>query len=100
MQQYSKDYNRYNWLMNFILCNNKEGLDQTGSFATATKCLKVRDHGYIMYNDCAPGGGLVQRVKRQGGTGPDWQLCTSNKSASRWGTLDIFLGGGGACINV
>jgi hypothetical protein len=40
VQQYSKDYNRYNWLMNFILCNNKEGLDQTGSFATATKCLK------------------------------------------------------------
>jgi hypothetical protein len=28
--------------MNFVLCNNKEGLDQTGSFATATKCLKVR----------------------------------------------------------
>jgi len=42
VQQYSKDYNRYNWLFNFILCNNKEGLDQTGSFATATKCLKVR----------------------------------------------------------
>jgi len=40
VQQYSKDYNRYNWLFNFILCNNKEGLDQTGTFATATKCLK------------------------------------------------------------
>jgi hypothetical protein len=33
---------RYNWLMNFILCNNNAGLDQTGTFATATKCLKVR----------------------------------------------------------
>jgi hypothetical protein len=42
VQQYSKEVNRYNWLMNFILCNNKEGMDQTGSFATATKCLKVR----------------------------------------------------------
>jgi hypothetical protein len=56
VQQYSKDYNRYNWLMNFILCNNKEGLDQTGSFATATKCLKVRHHGYLSL--ARPGGGV------------------------------------------
>jgi hypothetical protein len=49
---------RYNWLMNFILCNNNAGLDQTGSFTTATKCLKVR------------GGGNQGRLWRpQGGRG-------------------------------
>ena len=60
MQQYSKDYNRVNWLFNFILCQNREGMDQMGSFTTATKCLKVklpraeiRTHTFLLA--CFPG---------------------------------------------
>jgi hypothetical protein len=36
----SKNYQRYDWLFKFVLCNNKEGLDNIGSFTTAAKCLK------------------------------------------------------------
>jgi hypothetical protein len=41
VQQYSKPYNRVKWLLAFVLCNNKHGLNATGSFVTASKCLKV-----------------------------------------------------------
>eukprot|EP00775_Hariotina_reticulata_P007516 gene7516-7726_t len=40
VQQHSKPYNRIKWLYSFVLCNNKQGFNATGSFATAAKCLK------------------------------------------------------------
>jgi hypothetical protein len=40
VQQFSSEYNRVNLLLNFILCSNRAG-EVVGSFATATKCLKV-----------------------------------------------------------
>lgn len=47
VQQYSKEVNRFNWLMNFILCSNREGMDQIGSFTTATKCLKENNVPFV-----------------------------------------------------
>ena len=53
--------------MNFILCNNNAGLDQTGSFTTATKCLKVG--GGATRGDCGGprGGGAVRLPGRPWG---------------------------------
>lgn len=41
VQKTTKPYNRVKWLLAFVLCNNKQGLDATGSFATASRCLQV-----------------------------------------------------------
>lgn len=42
VQKFSKPYNRVKWTLGFVLCSNKQGLDATGSFATASRCLQVR----------------------------------------------------------
>jgi hypothetical protein len=106
---------RYNWLMNFILCNNKEGLDQTGSFATATKCLKVGGGGrggnlIVCVCLCAGGGGVLALacflVRIQAclyqhlEAGADRQLCYTTKCLKMmhhgnlralWGRGDAWL---------
>jgi hypothetical protein len=41
VQKYSKPYNRVKWLLAFVLCNNREGLEAIGSFTTASRCLQV-----------------------------------------------------------
>lgn len=41
MQKNTKVYNRVKWLLAFVLCNNREGLEAIGSFTTASRCLQV-----------------------------------------------------------
>jgi hypothetical protein len=84
VQKFSKPYNRVKWTLGFVLCSNKQGLDATGSFATASRCLQVRFYAQLLQQASwvtgGDGGGCVC-IHRGYVTPAAWQ---TGSAVGRW----------------